>query len=228
MMEAMSKPLADAGDLVTHAVLAALGVPGDLRVSWASALSAAANLADVRGPRDAAIWLAQIAHESAGLTRLEEGLSYSAERLCQVWPKRFPTLAAARPFARNPRALANKVYNGRMGNREGSDDGWHFRGRGPLQLTGRANFTRFEAWLRAAGIDDPVREKPELLEAPRVGALSAAWFWAQNRVAAIGRSTADLPDAVKSVTRIVNGGAHGLDDRLARTRRAMIAMGLKA
>src|SRR5256885_1044045 len=93
-------------------------------------------------PLRLAHFLAQILHESGGLTIAEENLDYSARRMTQVWPRRFPTLADAAPYAHNPRTLAAKVYNGRMGNRPGSDDGYSYRGRGLMQTTGRENYAR--------------------------------------------------------------------------------------
>lgn len=92
-------------------------------------------------PNRLQFFLAQLGHESSGLTVDEENLDYSAARLMAVWPSRFPTLAAAQPYAHNPRALANKVYGGRLGN-IGPDDGWKYRGRGYIQLTGRDAIAR--------------------------------------------------------------------------------------
>ena len=94
-------------------------------------------------------FLAQVLHESGGLLRLVENLNYTAERLVEVWPSRFPTLEAAEPFAHNAHALANQVYGGRMGNTD-PEDGWRYLGRGLLQLTGRASYTKVGA---ALGID---------------------------------------------------------------------------
>src|SRR5699024_11368386 len=104
-------------------------------------------------------------------------LKYSAERLTEVWPSRFPTLAAAQPVARNPEALANQVYSNRMGNgAPESGDGWRYRGQGPMQLTGRDNYQRF---ADAIGDDRPLQQ-PELLQHTELGALSACWFYAKH------------------------------------------------
>lgn len=162
------------------------------------------------GVRDIAMLLAQVGHESADLTRLEESLHYSAERLLQVWPTRFRTLKEAELYAGNPSALANNVYGGRMGNVE-PGDGWRFIGRGPLQLTGRDNYTRF-----AAAIDDdsPIKT-PSLLTEPTLGALSACWYFA----------TRVTPHAdIKRATKEINGGYHGLADRTQRYERALAAL----
>ncbi|HEY9273478.1 hypothetical protein, partial [Achromobacter sp.] len=106
--------------------------------------------------------MAQISHECGAGHDVVENLNYSAGRMMQVWPSRFPSPASAAPYAHNPRALANKVYNGRMGNAAGSDDGWNFRGRGAAQTTGRAGYARL---AKATGLD--VVAQPELLIDPR-------------------------------------------------------------
>ena len=110
---------------------------------WAVAFDDAIEFFDVRRD-DRAMLLAQVGHESQDLNTLEENLSYSARRLMQVWPSRFPNDRIASQYAHNPEALANNVYGGRMGN-DKDGDGWLFRGRGPIQLTGRYNYTRFAA-----------------------------------------------------------------------------------
>jgi putative chitinase len=145
-------------------------------------------------------FLGQILHESHGLSQFCENLNYSPERLCQVWSSRFPTLADARPYARNPEALANKVYGGRMGNVE-PGDGWRFRGRAPIQITGRANYA-FVGDL----MGQDLTVMPELLEQPRF-ALEACILWWEDRI----------PDTMlgdpEKVTKRVNGGLIGLADR---------------
>lgn len=145
-------------------------------------------------------FLGQILHESAMLTSFAENLSYSAERLCAVWPKRFPTLDAARPYARNPEALANRVYGGRLGNTQ-PGDGWRYRGRAPIQITGRANYARVGALM---GVD--LVNHPELLEQPRI-ALQACVRWWEDAI------TDDLLGDPEKVTKRVNGGLIGLADR---------------
>lgn len=145
-------------------------------------------------------FLGQILHESGGLTQFTENLHYSAERLCQVWPKRFPTLADARPFAYNPEALANRVYGGRMGNTQ-PGDGWKYRGRTPIQLTGKDGYRHVGDLMDV----DLVRQ-PELLSQADY-ALKAAILWWEDRI----------PDSLigdpEKVTRRVNGGLIGLTDR---------------
>lgn len=153
-------------------------------------------------------FLSQILHESNRLESMQENLNYSAERMVEIWPGRFPTIAAASPYARNPEALANKVYAGRMGNIE-PGDGWRFRGRGPIQLTGRDNY-EFVGNL----IGQDLTVLPELMEQPRY-ALEATIAWWEDRVP---DSRIGDPERVR---RLVNGGIIGLDDtkRLAKMAR---------
>lgn len=183
--------------------------------AWASALNAALSYAGIKTRREVNHWLAQLAHESAGFSDFEEDLSYSAQRLTAVWPNRFPSLDAAAPFARNPKALANRVYNDRMGNRLGSDDGWYFRGRGPKQLTGRANYTAFQKWLDVHQLKHDVMRNPDLLTTPVVGALSAAWFWKTNGLSDILARNPVEKVACEALTRKINGGLIGIEGRLA-------------
>jgi putative chitinase len=214
--------------LISTAVVRTLvpSIGAEAAVRWASALEAARGVAGITTARQAGHWLGQILHESSGLRVFEENLGYSAERLMQVWPGRFPTLASAQPFARNPQALANKVYNGRMGNREGSNDGWHFRGRGPKQLTGRDNYTAFAAWLnREAGDPVDIRTQPELVSGAHYGALSAAWFWHARGLNRILAAQSDEARACEAVTRTINGGRIGYAGRWDWTRRALRALG---
>lgn len=156
-------------------------------------------------------FLGQVLHESAGLTRFSENLNYSAGRLCKVWPSRFHTLADARPYERSPEALANRVYGGRMGNTE-PGDGWRYRGRGPIQLTGKDNY-------RAVGdlMGQDLVGLPELMEQPRY-ALEAAIAWWEDRI----------PDSMlgdtEKVSRRVNGGLIGLADRIELTHAAGAAL----
>lgn len=146
-------------------------------------------------------WLGQFAHESRGFTAFEENLSYSAERLVKVWPNRFPTLKSALPYARNPEALANKVYMFRMGNDE-PGDGWKYRGRGP-QLTGKENYE-----LAEKGTALPLVANPDLAAKPENFVLIACDFWKRNNC-----NPAADDDNLVLVTRKINGGNIGLDAR---------------
>lgn len=180
--------------------------------TWIDALNAAMEERQINTPQRMAAFLAQIAHESGELTHLEEKLSYSAMRMCQVWPKRFPTLESAQPYARNPERLANRVYAGRLGNGdEASGDGWRYRGRGLIQLTGKSNYER----CRQALVDD-VAANPDLLLQPRGAARSAAWFWESrglNELADHEPGDDDVED-FETITVKINGGTVGLPDRM--------------
>lgn len=207
--------------------LAAPRLNADTLAAWADGLSRAAAHAGIDTAEEWAHWLGQLSHESAGFTRLEENLNYRADRLRKVWPRRFPTDAAARSVAGDPQALANMVYNGRMGNRKDSNDGYHFRGRGPKQLTGRDNYTAFNAWLAergwlSQGMD--IRTEPELLTKPLFGAMSAAWFWSSNNLGAI-LDRLDGRRACVALTKRINGGQIGLADRWNRTATLLRAFG---
>jgi putative chitinase len=207
--------------------LAAPELPQAARPAWVAELSAAATLALIDTAEQWAHWLGQMAHESSGFTRMEENLNYSAERVRAVWSRRFPTDASAQVVARNPRLLANTVYNGRMSNRPGSDDGWHFRGRGPKQITGRDNYTSFNSWCRERDLLAPgqdVRTSPELLLQPRFGSLAAAWYWSANNLGAI-LDRLDGEAACRAMTRRINGGQIGFADRWRRTRALLVAFG---
>lgn len=155
--------------------------------------------------RQQAAFLGQCMHESNHFKSLTEGLSYSAERLMKVWPKRFPTLESAQPYARNGKALANKVYANRMGNRdEASGDGGRFCGRGCIQLTGATSY--YQAG-KALGVD--LWANPELVATPKYAMLTAGWFWATHKC----NEVAEDGDWTK-LTKIINGGTVGLDDRI--------------
>ena len=166
---------------------------------------------EINTPNRAAGFLAQCGHESNGFTVLKENLNYSAEGLNKIFKKYFPTVADAQPYARNPEKIANKVYANRMGNGdEDSGDGYKFRGRGAIQLTGHDNYAQFAASV-GYDIDDAV-EDLETLD----GAIeSACWFWKKNGLNAI----CDKDDIV-TMTKRINGGVIGLDDRRAHYEKA--------
>jgi len=160
-------------------------------------------------------FLAQVAHESGGLTVIEENLKYSAKRMTEIWPSRFPILAAAEPFANNPEALANKVYASRMGNGSPeSGDGWRYRGRGYIQITGRDGYRAIGA---ATGID--LEAHPDRAAAPEDALRVACGFWKWKNVN-MACDEGDFP----RVTRLVNGGLIGQPDReawLAKVRKVL-------
>lgn len=154
-------------------------------------------------------FLAQTAHESAGFTRTVENLNYSAVRLLQVFPKYFDG-SNAEEYAGNPAAIASRVYADRMGNGpEDSTEGWVYRGRGYLQLTGRVNYQAFNAVTK-----EDIMVRPELVST-KYPMLSAGWFWRSNGLNGLAMQ-GDTPGIVEAVTKKVNGGKNGLDDRIKR------------
>lgn len=173
------------------------------------ALNQAMTRYRIDSPVRAAAFIAQVGHESGHLRRLVENLNYSAQGLAATWPSRYaagnsPTLQAQR-LARNPEAIANNCYANRLGNGdEASGDGWRYRGRSLIQITGRANYR-----AAGAGLGLPLEQQPELLEQPEHAALAAAWWWAEhglNELADAGR--------FEQITRRINGGLNGQPDRL--------------
>jgi putative chitinase len=169
-------------------------------------------------------FLSQCAHESGGFKRLEENLNYSAKALRAVFGRYFgePPKADADEYARNPEMIANRVYNDeyrkyKMGNTE-EGDGWRFRGRGLKQLTGRDNYTRF-----GASIDMTAEEAAEYVATPSGAIESACWFWDANNL----NDIADTDNVVK-MTKKINGGNIGLEDRQKRYKHAMEVLGMDA
>jgi len=160
-----------------------------------------------------AAFLGQCMHESSGFRRLEEDLDYSAEGLMRTWPSRFPNMDTAEKYANHPEKIANKVYAGKMGNTE-EGDGWKFHGRGAIQLTGRDNYDRCS---KALGVD--FIAQPELLIEPRYAILSAGWIW--NKL-----GLNELADAKEygQMTRRINGGLNGFEDRIIRITEAKTAL----
>jgi len=179
----------------------------------APALEAARAAHGLNTARRLCHFMGQIYHESGGLTRLIENLDYSAKRLTQVWPKRFPNLATAAPYAHNPPALANNVYGGRFGN-TAPDDGWRYRGRGFIQLTFKDNYKDASGW---SGLD--LVADPDLAGAPAGASTIAAAFWAHKGLNAVADG-ADETAAIRQETLAINGGTLGLDERKAAIARA--------
>lgn len=190
---------------------------------WAQYLTPAMNRFVIVESDRIAAFLAQIAHESAELNSLGEILNYSAARLTRVWPKRFPSIAAAAPYANNPTGLANLVYANRLGNGSvSSGDGWKYRGRGLIMLTGRQNYA-----LAAKGLDLPLADQPDLLSVGPTAALCAAWYWSMkdlNLLADDLPNDNDVADFI-AISRKINGGLIGLPDRQKYWERAKEVLG---
>jgi putative chitinase len=153
-----------------------------------------------------AAFLAQTGHESGGFRLISENLNYSANGLMTVFPKYFPNIELATQYARKPEKIANRVYANRMKNGdEASGDGWKFRGRGLIQLTGRDNYTRLAEALQMT-LDETVA----YLETRPGATVGAGWFWGTNNL----NTYCDNSDFV-GLTKRINGGTHGLADRQA-------------
>ena len=163
---------------------------------------------EINTPLRLAHFLAQCGHESGGFKATQENLNYSAKGLAGIFKKYFPTEAAAAPYARQPQKIASKVYGGRMGNGpESTGEGYKFRGRGYIQLTGKENYTAF-----GKSIGEDIISNPDVV-ASKYALLSAAWFFSKNglhKMADGGASDA----VVTSITKRVNGGTIGLPDRI--------------
>ena len=163
-----------------------------------------------------ASFIGQCQHESNNFRTLEENLHYSADGLMRTWPSRFPTIDVAEKYANNPEKIANKVYAGRLGNGdEESGEGAFYFGRGLIQLTGKENYDRCG---KAIGFD--FVNKPQLLVEPYYASLSAGWFW--NKL-----GLNDLADAQEygQMTKRINGGLIGLDDRIVKITKAKEILG---
>jgi putative chitinase len=183
---------------------------------WVDALNETFSRFNITTNNQKAMFIGQCSHESGNFKMLQENLNYKAATLMKLWPKRFSTLEVANQYAGNARAIANKVYADRMGNRdEASGDGYRFRGKGLVQLTGHSN--HFHAG-KALGVDFVMQ--PDLVATPKYAALTAGWFWDTHKL----NPPADALDYQK-VTRIINGGTIGLDDRIKHTQQALAVLG---
>lgn len=184
---------------------------------WYEALEQLLPDYDINTPHRVAHFVAQCAHESNNFLFIQENLNYKAASLRKTFPKYFPTDELAAQYALKPERIANRVYANRMGNGdEASGDGWRYRGRGLIQLTGKDNYTFF-----AGSLGIPVEEASEYLATFEGAAQSACFFWEQNRL----NRFADAND-VKGLTRAINGGQIGLEDRIKHTNHALHVMGL--
>jgi putative chitinase len=191
---------------MTNEQLDALGIDH----KWLAPLEETFAKYDISTPERQAAFIGQCAHESGNFKTLQENLNYSAEGLMKTWPSRFPTKEVADQYARQPAKIAGKVYNGRLGNTS-EEEAAKFLGRGLIQLTGKENYEHC-----GLGIGVDLLADPTLLLDPRYAALSAGWFWNKKGLNAL----ADSGDAV-TLTKRINGGTIGLDDRLAKTDKAL-------
>lgn len=175
--------------------------------TWYDAVVEALPQYEIYGTMRIAAFMAQCSHESAGFTVLQENLNYSKDGLRKIFPKYFPTDDVAAFYARKPQLIANRVYANRMGNgSEESGEGWKYRGRGLIQLTGKSNYTECSRFM----FDDlTLLENPDLLLDPYYAIHSACWFWSKNKLNEI----ADRQD-ITLLTKRINGGTIGLQERI--------------
>jgi putative chitinase len=197
--------------MVTAEQLAKLHIGSE----WVDALNETFERFAITTPRQQAAFIGQCGHECGNFRILKENLNYRAETLCKLWPRRFPTLEFAKQYEKNPKKIANSVYANRMGNRdEASGDGFRFSGKGCIQLTGHANY--FHA-SKALGVDFVM--EPDLVATPKYAALTAGWFWSTHGC----NDIAERGDWVM-LTKKINGGTIGLDDRIKHTNEALAVL----
>ena len=171
---------------------------------------------EINTPKRVAAFIAQCAHESGGFRFLKENLNYKAESLMKTFPKYFSDRDTANAYAKQPVKIANRVYASRMGNGdEASGDGYRYCGRGLIQLTGKTNYDWF-----AASLEISATEASEYLETFEGAAQSACWFWESNNL----NVEADAGD-IKKMTKKINGGYIGLDDRIKHYEHALHILG---
>jgi putative chitinase len=187
---------------------------------WHRALEQLFPEYEINTPKRMAAFIAQCSHESAGFTALVENLNYRWQSLRKVFPKYFPNDAIAQEYASKPNkqeAIANRIYASRMGNGdEASGDGFRYRGRGLIQLTGKHNYTWF-----AASLEITPEEATEYLMTFEGAAQSGCWFWETNKL----NQWADAGDIV-TLTKRINGGTIGLDDRIKHYEHALHVLGV--
>lgn len=166
------------------------------------------------GVKNIPMFLAQVGHETGSLSQLEENLNYSSQGMMNTWPSRFPSVESTHFYEHSPERLANLVYGERNGNGAyETGDGWHYRGRSPIMLTGKSNY-----WRAELNLGYPLLEHPELAVVPEVGSRLAAWYWKERGL--------DTLDGVQAVTRAINGGKIGMVDRQTRYDHAVRILGL--
>jgi putative chitinase len=195
---------------MTNEQLAKLG----LDAKWLEPLNETFDKYEINTSKRQACFIGQCMHESGGFKFVHENLNYSAKALMATWPSRFPNIEVASEYERKPEKIADKVYGGRMGNTE-DGDGRKYIGRGLIQLTGKDNY---KAASEALGED--LVANPQLVEEPRYAALTAGWFWNKKGLNAL----ADTMD-IETMTKRINGGTLGIDDRKVKINMALNALG---
>jgi putative chitinase len=184
---------------------------------WHHALSQLLPDYEINTPKRIASFIAQCAHESGNFIFLSENLNYKAESLTKIFSKYFKDIGTAKQYEKNPQKIANKIYADRMGNsNEASGDGYKYRGRGLIQLTGKTNYTWF-----AASLEITPEEAAEYMGTFEGAAQSACWFWETNKL----NDWADKGD-IEKMTKIINGGTIGLEDRKKHYAHALHVLGV--
>ena len=178
---------------------------------WLEPLNETFAKYDINTPKRQACFIGQCMHESGGFKILQENLNYSAAALMRTWPSRFPDMDTAEKYEHNPQKIASKVYAGRMGNTTPEEAGKYI-GRGLIQLTGKENYANCGLGL---GVD--LLGNPDWLGTPKYAALSAGWYWHKKNLNA-------LVDDIETMTKRINGGAIGLDDRRAKINMCLNAL----
>jgi putative chitinase len=178
---------------------------------WLEPLNETFEKYEINTPKRQACFIGQCMHESGGFKHLSENLNYSAAALMRTWPSRFPDMDTAEKYERNPKKIASKVYAGRMGNTTPEEAAMYI-GRGLIQLTGKENYANCGLGL---GVD--LLGHPDWLATPQYAALSAGWYWHKKNLNA-------LVDDIETMTKRINGGTIGLDDRKAKINMALNAL----
>lgn len=181
---------------------------------WVDAFNDILPQYGISNKRRVSAWIAQCGHESMDFNVLEENLNYSASALVRVWPRHFPNIGFAQRYHRNPEAIANRAYRNRMGNGpEESGEGWLYRGRGLIMITGKSNYYNCSKDLFDSDI---LLERPDLLVYPHYATHSACWFWDKHGLNQLADN-----DEITRMSKVINGGTNGLQDRLNRYRHCL-------
>jgi putative chitinase len=198
--------------VITSEQLQKLGISAD----WCDVLNVLLPIYGIDSPQRIASFIAQCSHESGHFEKLIENLNYGAKGLVMTWPKRFTSPELANKYARQPEMIANYVYANRLGNGdELSGDGWKYRGRGLIQLTGKYNYQKF---ADTVGMD--LEQVTRYLETKQGAAEAACLFWKNNKL----NSYADVGD-IRGMTKVINGGYIGLPEREENYRKALNILG---
>ena len=184
---------------------------------WLDPLQETFDKYEINTVKRQAYFIGQCMHESAGFKVTRENLNYSAKGLMATWPSRFPDMDTAEKYEHNPQKIASKVYMGRMGNTTPEEAGMYI-GRGLIQITGK------DAYKSASeALKEDLLANPQLAEEPRYAALTAGWFW--NKVGLNTLADEGTKDSFEVMTKRINGGVLGLDDRIAKINMALNALG---